>query len=71
MGGVLLRGVVPTSPAAKLLRRGDVLLQLDGHDIAHDGSFAIGGQVRRAALPLIAGSTLASAFVNFLPDLQT
>jgi hypothetical protein len=44
-GGVLLRGVLPTAPAARLLRRGDVLLQLDGHDIAHDGSFAIGGQV--------------------------
>jgi S1-C subfamily serine protease len=41
-GGVLIRGLVPLSAAAKLLRRGDVLLELEGRQIASDGSFRVG-----------------------------
>jgi len=52
-GGVLLRGVSSTSPAAAVLRRGDVLLELDGHAIANDGSFAIGGQERLSFAHLV------------------
>ena len=43
---MLVRGVLPTTPAAETLRRGDVLVELDGHAIANDGTFAVGGQAR-------------------------
>jgi S1-C subfamily serine protease len=37
-GGVLVTGTVPRSPAARLLRPGDVLLSLGGRAIAEDGT---------------------------------
>lgn len=51
--GVMLRGVMPTSPAAALLRRGDILLELDGHAIANDGSFGISDQERLSFAHLV------------------
>jgi S1-C subfamily serine protease len=36
--GVLVRRVEPTAPAAKVLRRGDVLLAFDGTPVSSDGS---------------------------------
>jgi S1-C subfamily serine protease len=36
--GVLVIGVVPGSPVAEELKRGDVLLAIDGHAIADDGT---------------------------------
>ena len=44
--GVLVRGVVPVARAFEHLRRGDVLLALDGKEVANDGSFAVGQQER-------------------------
>jgi hypothetical protein len=44
--GVLITFVEPTSPAAGVLRVGDVLARVDGHDVADDGTtlLAPGGQ---------------------------
>lgn len=51
--GVLVRGVVPLAAAARLLRRGDVLLSAQGHTIANDGSFAVGAQARGRATAVL------------------
>ena len=44
--GVLVRGLSPLSAAASVLRRGDVILALDGHRIANDGTFSVAAQER-------------------------
>ena len=44
--GVLVRGLSPLSAAASVLRRGDVVLALDGHRIANDGTFSVAAQER-------------------------
>ena len=49
--GVQVDFVHPASPAMGVLRRGDVLLSLDGEPIANDGTFAWGDQ--RLQLPAI------------------
>ena len=36
--GVYVRRVEPTSPAGKMLKRGDIVLAFDGTDIANDGT---------------------------------
>eukprot|EP00903_Cladosiphon_okamuranus_P015248 g14092.t1 len=36
--GVMVTGVQPTYPAAKVLRRGDVIMKVDGIRVANDGS---------------------------------
>ncbi|KAK9829857.1 hypothetical protein WJX72_008281 [[Myrmecia] bisecta] len=36
--GVLVRRVEPTSPASKILKKGDILLSFDGVDISNDGT---------------------------------
>ena len=46
--GVLIRAVDPTSPAAQLLQRGDVLLNIDGVSIANDGSIPLSSTLRSA-----------------------
>ena len=44
--GVRVRGTVPLSAAAEALRKDDLILQVQGHTIANDGSFAVGAQER-------------------------
>lgn len=39
--GVLLRGIVPSAPAHELLRRGDIILELEGRPVANDGTIAV------------------------------
>lgn len=44
--GVLVRGLLPLAQGGDLLRKGDVILKVDGREIANDGSFAVGQQER-------------------------
>lgn len=46
--GVRVRGVVPLAAAANYLKTDDIILQVQGHPIANDGSFAVGAQVKLA-----------------------
>ena len=50
-----LAGVLPLSACAQqsLVFRGDVLLEIDGHKIADDGTFAVGQQERLSFQHLI------------------
>jgi S1-C subfamily serine protease len=41
--GVVLYTIDPFGAAAGILRSGDVLLEIDGHDIANDGNIALNG----------------------------
>ena len=45
---MLIRAVDPLSPAAQLLQRGDVLLNIDGVSIANDGSIPLSSTLRSA-----------------------
>lgn len=51
--GVLVRGVNALAPAAASLRRGDILLEVEGRCVANDGSFAVGQQERLSFQHLI------------------
>ena len=50
--GVLCRGTVPLAAGSAVLRRDDVLLRVQGHTIANDGTFSVGVQERAALRPL-------------------
>jgi len=52
--GVLIHGLVPLGGAKGILEKNDVLLAVDGHSVANDGSFAVGqGQQRLSFEALI------------------
>lgn len=51
--GVLVRGVLPLAMAARLIKRGDVILRAQGYAIANDGSFAVGARERLSFVHLI------------------
>lgn len=51
--GVLVRGLTPLSTAARLLEQGDVIMVMDGQQIANDGTFLIGRQERLSFQHLI------------------
>ena len=51
--GVRVRGTVPLSAAAEMLQKDDLILRVQGHAIANDGSFAVGAQERLSFVHLI------------------
>jgi S1-C subfamily serine protease len=51
--GVLVRGLSPLSAAAELLRPDDVILEIDGRQIANDGTFGVAPQERLSFQHLI------------------
>eukprot|EP00736_Rhodelphis_marinus_P011293 Rmarinus@m.22490 len=44
--GVLVTKVLPTMPSSKTLKKGDIILSIDGHDLANDGSVSFRGPER-------------------------
>jgi hypothetical protein len=51
--GILICRVSPTTITTKFLQRGDVIMNIDGHDIANDGTFAVGQKERLSLQHLI------------------
>jgi len=49
----MVRGILPLSSAAGLVRSGDVILALDGRQLANDATFAVGRQERLSFQHLI------------------
>ena len=66
--GVLVTGIYPGSPAAELLRENDVLLSVDGHRIANDGTVEFRSDERTAFAYYIdnrqAGQEVAVSFLR-------
>lgn len=63
-GGVLVNMVFPTSAAASVVRKDDVLLEIDGHPIARDGTVVWRGQHERISFDCIYSSKFVDEVVR-------